>query len=452
MKHFKYKRFGLIGFGSIGKALTECLVSHHGVLWPQFSIVVADEDTYQAGKAYALDIRNQRVTKENYQEVLESLQLKPGDVLINVALDVCSKDVLAWCTAREIHYLDTWLDAWTTPVSKYGEVEVYENWPLRQEILRDRPRSGPTSVICHGANPGIVSHFLKDGLHSLAERLDISTNPSEDIAQLSHRLGVCAIQIAEHDTQRAAEPTIRDGYAIISTWAPDSLATEAKQCAEIAWGTHEQRIPSGWSPIYPESPALISDKPGAQITVEVGSLLGYCEGFVLPHFEAFSIADRLTVVEDEKVIYRPTVYYAYCPAPESASSIREWVKSGYEKIEWSVLLNETLIDGYDALGLLFILRGHAYWYGSSVHVNTARSLNPNMNATATQVVGSVIAALAWMFENPDKGVVEPEEMDSVAVLKIARPYLGIICGEFLNFGDLTPETIQFNNFLVKGNE
>ena len=42
-----------------------------------------------------------------------------------------------------------------------------------------------------------------------------------------------------------------------------------------------------------------------------------------PHGEAFSIAEKLTVWESGKAIYRPTVHYAYCPCNCAIASLRE---------------------------------------------------------------------------------------------------------------------------------
>ena len=36
-------------------------------------------------------------------------------------------------------------------------------------------------------------------------------------------------------------------------------------------------------------------------------------GMVVRHGEAFTITEKLTVWEDGKAVYRPTVHYAYCP-------------------------------------------------------------------------------------------------------------------------------------------
>ena len=36
-------------------------------------------------------------------------------------------------------------------------------------------------------------------------------------------------------------------------------------------------------------------------------------GMVVRHGEAFTITEKLTVWQDGKAVYRPTVHYAYCP-------------------------------------------------------------------------------------------------------------------------------------------
>ena len=46
------------------------------------------------------------------------------------------------------------------------------NYALRETMLKLVPkyRGGPTAVIAHGANPGLVSHFVKQALVNLAKR------------------------------------------------------------------------------------------------------------------------------------------------------------------------------------------------------------------------------------------------------------------------------------------
>ncbi|MFZ1711500.1 MAG: homospermidine synthase, partial [Nitrosomonas sp.] len=109
------------------------------------------------------------------------------------------------------------------------------------------------------------------------------------------------------------------------------------------------------------------------------------------------------------------------------------------------------------------LMGHAkglYWYGSILSIEEARDLAPYNNATSLQVAAGVLGGMVWAIENPQAGIVEPEEMDFKRVLQIASPYLGDITGQYSNWTPLrnnlalydahldTTDPWQFKNFRV----
>ncbi len=66
-----------------------------------------------------------------------------------------------------------------------------------------------------------------------------------------------------------------------------------------------------------------------------------------------------------------------------------------------------------------------------------------------------------LIENPNSGIVEPDEIDFRRVLEICRPYLGPVVGEYTEWHPLVdrnrlfPEDVdqtdpwQFKNFLVR---
>ncbi len=66
----------------------------------------------------------------------------------------------------------------------------------------------------------------------------------------------------------------------------------------------------------------------------------------------------------------------------------------------------------DQLGVL--IYGHeknAYWYGSQLSIHEAKKFTNVQNATGLQVSSAVIAGMVWALENPEKGIVETEQMD-----------------------------------------
>ena len=74
---------------------------------------------------------------------------------------------------------------------------------------RSASKGGPTAVLTHGANPGLVSHFVKQALLNIAADTAVDAgNPKtrEEWAALAAKLGVKVIHIAERDTQVANTP------------------------------------------------------------------------------------------------------------------------------------------------------------------------------------------------------------------------------------------------------
>ena len=116
---------------------------------------------------------------------------------------------------------------------------------------------------------------------------------------------------------------------------------------------------------------------------------------VIRHGEAFTICDHLTVWEDGRPLYRPTVHYAYCPADVAVLSMHELEMRQFELQERQRIMGDEIISGEDQLGVL--LMGHPYtawWTGSLLSIDETRALVPHQNATTLQVAASVLGARA----------------------------------------------------------
>ncbi len=140
-----------------------------------------------------------------------------------------------------------------------------------------------------------------------------------------------------------------------------------------------------------------------------------------------------------KVVYRPTCHYAYHPCDDAVLSLHEMSGAAWQRQpEWKILDENEIVDGVDELGVL--LYGHAknaYWYGSQLSIEETRRLAPYQNATGLQVTSAVLAGIVWMLENPDRGVIEADEMDFRRCLDIQRPYLGNLFGAYTDWTPLT---------------
>jgi homospermidine synthase len=152
---------------------------------------------------------------------------------------------------------------------------------------------------------------------------------------------------------------------------------------------------------------------------------GEIYGMVIRHGEAFTITDHLTVWEDEKPIYRPTVHYAYLPTDAAIASLLELRMRNYDQQPRQRIMNDEIVSGMDELGVLLL--GHdmtGWWVGSQLTIEQARQLVPHQNATTVQVAASVLGALFWIINNPNKGLCVPDDLPHREILAIANPYLG----------------------------
>jgi homospermidine synthase len=307
---------------------------------------------------------------------------------------------------------------------------------IRRQIAKWKT-PGATAVLEHGANPGLISHFTKKGLIDIGNRLiadkKVKGKDAETIRQLisdqtfnelSRKLGVKVIHCSERDTQISAKPKEVDEF--VNTWSVEGFREEGTTTAEMGWGTHEKELP----PLAYEH----KDGPKNQICLARMGMNTWVtswvpnykvRGMVVRHGEAFTISDKLTVWKNGKAVYRPTVHYAYCPCDAATVSLEELRGDDYKLQPKFRIMTDEIIKGEDTLGALIM--GHPYnswWTGTKLDIHESRELVPHQNATTMQVAISVVAATMWMIENPDRGVLVPDDLPHEYILKISKPYLG----------------------------
>ncbi|MCA1298420.1 homospermidine synthase [Stappia indica] len=461
----------MIGFGSIGKG-TLPLIERHFRFDPARVTVIDPVDDARAlveERGYAF--RKVAITPDNYREVLAPLLTEGAGqgFCVNLSVDTSSLDLMKLCRELGVLYIDTVVEPWLGfYFDDSAGPEARTNYALRETVRREKKKNpgGTTAVSCCGANPGMVSWFVKQALVDIAR--DTGTAFEEPTtrkgwAKLMRKVGVKGIHIAERDTQRARAPKPMNVFW--NTWSVEGFVSEGFQPSELGWGTHEK-----WAPKNARKhkkgckAAIYLLQPGANTRVRSWCPTpGAQYGFLVTHNESISIADYFTVKKDKKAVYRPTCHYAYHPANDAVLSLHElFGAAGKVQPEFHVLEEDEIVDGVDELGVL--LYGHArnaYWYGSQLSIEETRELAPYQNATGLQVSSAVIAGMVWALENPEAGIVETDEMDYRRCLEIQRPYLGPVKGYYTDWTPLAdrpglfPEDIdesdpwQFRNMLVR---
>jgi homospermidine synthase len=478
------KRVLFVGYGAVAECTLPILVKHVKV--PYANITVMDfenkkEKLAQWTKKGVKFVRN-KVTKANLASLLGK-HVSAGDILIDLAWNIDACEILQWCHDHGVRYLNTSVELWDPYENSKGappqkSTLYYRHMNLRRMISKWKT-PGPTAVIEHGANPGLISHFTKQGLIDIGNRSikdgKIKGAAADEIRQLidtqkfnvlAMKLGVKVIHCSERDTQITNVPKQVDEFT--NTWSVEGFREEGTTTAEMGWGTHEKELPA-LAYEHKEGPRnqICLARMGINTWVRSWVPNYTINGMVVRHGEAFTISDRLTVWNGPKAVYRPTVHYAYCPADVAIASLNEL--RGYDyKLQPKVrILNDEITSGSDILGAL--LMGHGYnswWIGSDLSIEESRRLVPHQNATTMQVAISVVAATMWMIDNPEVGVKIPDDLPHDYVLKISKPYLGKFISKPYDWTPLkhyenafegyskpdldTKDPWQFKNFLLDG--
>jgi homospermidine synthase len=467
----------ILGAGSVSQSVLPLLIEH---LVDAKQITIMDQrdnrsrvqSALNQGATYVQD----QITRGNIDAQL-SKYLKAGDFLLDLAWNIDANTILQWCHDHGVLYLNTSIEEWDPYEGGSNKHPLERTLYYRHMRMRDMKSrwttTGATAIVEHGANPGLVSHLVKKSLVDIATRAlkDGKAGSevegalvNENYQSLAHALNVKVIHISERDTQVTNKP--KQWGEFVNTWSVEGFYEEGVAPTELGWGTHEKALPVNAyeHPSGPKNQIAIA-QPGATTWVRSWVPNFEIQGMVIRHGEAFTISDHLTVWENGKAIYRPTVHYAYCPSNEAIVSMKELEMLNWELHKNQRIMNDEITAGDDRLGVL--LMGHPYkswWTGSLLNIEDSRKLIPGQSATTVQVSSAVYAAVAWAMKNPNAGLLVPDELPWREVLGYAEKYWGGIHSEAADWDPLVnrrdlfegwnekkvdrADPWQFSNFLV----
>ena len=467
----------ILGAGSVSQSVLPLLIEH---LVDAKQITIMDQRDNRSrvqgalnqGATYVQD----QITRGNLDAQL-SKYLKAGDFLLDLAWNIDANTILQWCHDHGVLYLNTSIEEWDPYEGGSNKHPLERTLYYRHMRMRDMKsrwtKTGATAIVEHGANPGLVSHLVKKSLVDIATRALKEGKVSSDVEaalvnenyqSLAHALNVKVIHISERDTQVTNKP--KQWGEFVNTWSVEGFYEEGVAPAELGWGTHEKSLPINAyeHPSGPKNQIAIA-QPGATTWVRSWVPNFEIQGMVIRHGEAFTISDHLTVWDNGKAIYRPTVHYAYCPSNEAIVSMKELEMLNWELHKNQRIMNDEITAGDDRLGVL--LMGHPYrswWTGSLLNIEDSRKLIPGQSATTVQVSSAVYAAVAWAMKNPNSGLLVPDELPWREVLGYAEKYWGGIHSEAADWDPLVnrrdlfegwndkkvdrADPWQFSNFLV----
>lgn len=428
------KRILIIGHGGIGNNMIPLFKKHLNV----GSILVYDmnKDTLPLTSDSKITYKHLKIDKHNYKREFEAF-LRKGDLLLDLAYYIDTLEVIKWCKDKGVLFVNAAVEEWEDNESnnlQYPKEDprLYTLYKRQMTIQKETSnwKNTPTAIITHGANPGWVSHTTKIAMRDWVNYLDKkgvdmtvqkALLNKKDYPALAKELEIQVIQIAERDTLRQSIPRRKGEF--ICTWSPQGFIEEGIAPAELGFGTHETKSDVFRYTEGPKNQVCFNTR-GIDTYAETYVPSGNYLGMIVRHEEAYSISEYLTVMEGEKAVYRPTVYYCYYPCNDAISSVYEMKSNAYKQPETLRLPKKELIDGQDELGCFLISKKYgAWWIGTVQSVDNAKELCPGQSPTTLVVAAGVLSAVFYAFNHPELGVIHPEKMDETEALDVILPYL-----------------------------
>lgn len=446
------------GFGAVGKSFYEKISKEIRFDENKYYVITADRDEFHAYinlGGIAANFAVKEITRENFAEIFGA-HLHEGDLLIDFADTVGTRDICEWCASRNIMYINTgeadWPDHWYS---------IFEENELKHAIKKRHANNPETNrhpiVLQHGNNPGLVSHFVRAALeYVIKKQFPKDKNLKQllkegNFPELARSLGVRMVHVNDIDLQEVKEAY--NDKVLFSTWCTDSFWFEMLSEATLNLGTHENADFEADCNLLDREKGFVEYKKLAADkrcrTIYPG---GSFEGFLVPHEETITIAQSLEIKEGDKVVYRPTVMFLYkpcshasryfasakvndypnpdpgkpqdCENPKGQSIIRGYVYPDNAEIVYQ----EKIAAGTEYVGIL-LLGEHfkPVWVGNRIEPDFLYKKKKSFwqTPTITPVAMSALSAVCWMLKNKDKGgIYFPEDIpDYKDIIKTAEKYI-----------------------------
>lgn len=431
MKLSSSGRLILLGCGAVSRCLQALLLQNDELKPSQIVLVDACPQDPQRNPLIeaGATFHHFRLSPDNYEAFLRTI-VHSGDLLVNLLAGVDSADILEWCHDTNVIYVDTSVELWRKENCELSD-PLHDTMFMRYTRLYERFahwRDGaPTAILEHGANPGLVSHWLKHGLEYLASEFsdsDIETAlRAKDYARVAMLTGTKVVHVSEYDRQVSSAK--RSPTVFVNTWSAEGLREESNAFTECSWGTHERSLP-------PEALQLSHDRlfhlcikrKGINFPVRSWVPNEEMTGMMIPHGETFTMGNRLSLWENGRLLYRPTVCFIYRPSLPALQSLYAFADNTINVAKDHLMTTE-ISEGSDDLGVLLMGTYGAVWVGNRLSIKRTRDIvGPQYNATVLQVASSVLSAMTWALDNPHRGLLLPGDLPFQSILPVAHKYIG----------------------------
>lgn len=377
-------------------------------------------------------------------------KLNKYDIVIDLTCMTQSLSFMEECKKNNICYINTSLEdkesVYNMRKSKEGFLRTYQQSHNEvNELKKKYPENMATQSIINGMNPGLISSMIKYGLLFLALKSGRIKElkhyiDDKDYGKLCNELKVAVIHCSETDSSDYINKDDKDLKKFTNTWCINGFVQEGSANCEFTYGSDQMEMPKDSKLLHDH--IIEMKEPAIDVFCEsYVPVDGKIIGIVIPHSEGISSS-----VYFSDGTYCPTQHYVYKIAPVCHRSLKKFYPKNdlgktIDKDKSHVLNNlDDDFEGIDRVGALILTTDKkAVWCGSML--DNKNEVVGNHSATTIQVACSLLSGVKYMIENPDEGILFPEDLDELYVINHCKKYLGKF---YCDFVDYKPESLEFN--------
>lgn len=307
------------GFGAVGKSFFEKAAKEIKYKENKYFIITQYDYEFEAYinlGGMAANFITCKIGKDNFDSIFGQY-LNSGDLLLDFADTVGTRDICDWCADKDIMYINTGAADW--PENWYN---IFDQDKLLRDVKEKHHQSVLTNkypiVLQHGNNPGLVLHFVKAGIEYIVRTQYNKDKQLKDLIKQNKFneaacvLGIKMIQVNDIDSQEInVDPNVD---TLVNTWCADTFLFELLSEAALNVGNHENiDFNNECKSLDLAQGFLEFEKLAADKKCRTYCPSGAFDGFLVPHEETVTIAKSLEVKQNGEIIYRPSVMFLYAP-------------------------------------------------------------------------------------------------------------------------------------------
>jgi homospermidine synthase len=456
--NMKFEYILMIGAGGVGRAVLE-LFKLEKVTVDKLIII----EPRDLPKWLKCDQHIQlALTPENLKSTLIPL-INSKTTVIDVSVYVDALPIMEICKKKNAKYINTSLESWSEEKNDDGKLKINKDTVLFHRLNSAKKLlQGANSTIISdaGANPGLITSFVKMGLKEVAKKykdedsLKLISEGKFNLA--AERMCLEVVHVSEIDTQETNIKMKEDTF--YNSWS--ALGFTAECCEDpvvIGYGSVENNKSKQWiKPTDSKNPIVrIMKKRGCDVIkrsycLDHSGKVHKIEGYVVQHAENYTIAKLLKNND-----YRVSVYYVYCCSNPAKNSVNKVIANDYKPLpNWHVFSLEEIKNNnsFDSVGACLYFSGKGsiekigHWYGSSLSTAEVKKLGfKHSNATVVQVAISILSTLEWIDKNNEhEGYITPEDLNYEYILENSKKYLGKLLSKSFTYTEKSP--LSFDKF------